>query len=83
MKEALMKASPKPEIAIDSNEFWSPKEAIRRIKEIEEHYDLLWVEEPARRWDYRGLRKMSASVMAADIIEIGADTSGISPEPCR
>jgi L-alanine-DL-glutamate epimerase-like enolase superfamily enzyme len=100
MKKALMKASVRPEISIDSNEFWSPKQAIRRIREIEEHYDLLWVEEPARRWDYRGLRKVSQSVRAAvatgenldgvedylplidneavDIVEIGAETSGIT-----
>jgi L-alanine-DL-glutamate epimerase-like enolase superfamily enzyme len=100
VRDALGKASPKPEIAIDSNEFWSPKQAIRRIREMEEQFDLLWVEEPARRWDYRGLRKVSEGIRAAvatgenldniedfmplidnhaaDIIEVGAGTSGIT-----
>jgi L-alanine-DL-glutamate epimerase-like enolase superfamily enzyme len=50
---------------IDSNEYWSPKQAIRAICEIEASFDLTWVEEPARRWDYRGLRKVSQSVKAA------------------
>ena len=65
MREALMKATKRPTLAIDSNEYWSPKQAIRKIREIEEHFDLTWCEEPARRWDYRGLRKVSQSVKAA------------------
>jgi L-alanine-DL-glutamate epimerase-like enolase superfamily enzyme len=50
---------------IDSNEYWSPKQAIRIISRIEEEFDLTWVEEPARRWDYRGLRQVSRAVKAA------------------
>jgi L-alanine-DL-glutamate epimerase-like enolase superfamily enzyme len=50
---------------VDANEYWSPKQAIRRVRAFEDHYDLTWVEEPARRWDYRGLRKVSQSVRAA------------------
>ena len=50
---------------IDSNEYWSPKQAIRNIAAFEERFDLVWCEEPARRWDYRGLRKVSQSVRAA------------------
>jgi L-alanine-DL-glutamate epimerase-like enolase superfamily enzyme len=65
MRDALQKAGKRPLLAIDSNEYWSPKQAIRKIRELEEHYDLTWVEEPARRWDYRGLRKVSQSVKAA------------------
>ena len=58
----LLPPAAKPGLMIDSNEYWSPKQAIRHIKEIEEQFDLTWVEEPARRWDYRGLRKVSQSV---------------------
>jgi len=65
MRDALMKASSRPTLAIDSNEYWSPKQAIRKIREIEEHFDLTWAEEPARRWDYRGLRKVSQNIRAA------------------
>ena len=50
---------------IDSNEYWSPKQAIRHIRRLEERFDLVWVEEPARRWDYRGLRQVSRAVNAA------------------
>lgn len=65
MRDALMKASSRPTLAIDSNEYWSPKQAIRKIREIEEYFDLTWAEEPARRWDYRGLRKVSQNIQAA------------------
>lgn len=100
MKECLSRNSKRPGLAIDSNEYWSPKQAIRYIREMERHYELLWAEEPARRWDYAGLKKVSDNVTtavatgenlddigdymalidyrAADIIEIGIGTSGIT-----
>jgi len=65
MSDALSKSGKKPLLAIDSNEYWSPKQSIRKIKEFEKKFDLMWCEEPARRWDYRGLRKVSNSINAA------------------
>ena len=65
MHDALAQSGKTPELMIDSNEYWSPKQAIRFISYFEEHFDLTWVEEPARRWDYRGLRRVSESVRAA------------------
>jgi L-alanine-DL-glutamate epimerase-like enolase superfamily enzyme len=65
MRDALATSGKRPILLIDSNEYWSPKQAIRRISQLEERFDLFWVEEPARRWDYRGLRQVSRSVRAA------------------
>jgi L-alanine-DL-glutamate epimerase-like enolase superfamily enzyme len=65
MREALSIASPRPQLMIDANEYWSPKQAVRYVRQIEQHFDLLWVEEPARRWDYDGLRLVSEQVKAA------------------
>jgi L-alanine-DL-glutamate epimerase-like enolase superfamily enzyme len=65
VKEQLSRVSKRPYLMIDSNEYWSPKQAIRAITEFEQHFDLTWVEEPARRWDYRGLRQVSQAVRAA------------------
>lgn len=65
MQEALATSKKRPELMIDSNEYWSPKQAIRRISQLEERFDLTWVEEPARRWDYRGLRQVSQGIKAA------------------
>ena len=65
MQEALEKALPNPLLMIDSNEYWSAKQAILNIREIEKHYPLFWTEEPAGRWDYRGLKKVSDNITAA------------------
>ncbi len=64
-QRALAASGKRPLLMIDSNEYWSPKQAIRRICQLEERFDLTWVEEPARRWDYRGLRQVSRGVKAA------------------
>jgi L-alanine-DL-glutamate epimerase-like enolase superfamily enzyme len=65
MQDALSIASDRPTLMIDINEYWSPKQAVRYIRQIEEKFDLAWVEEPARRWDYDGLRLVSQQVSAA------------------
>lgn len=65
MRDALAQSGKRPLLMVDANEYWSPKQAIRHIHAFEERFDLVWVEEPARRWDYRGLRKVSQSVRAA------------------
>jgi L-alanine-DL-glutamate epimerase-like enolase superfamily enzyme len=65
MRDALATSGKTPILTIDSNEYWSPKQAIRNIRFIEQHYELMWVEEPARRWDAKGLRQVSQAVTAA------------------
>ena len=65
MKEALATSGKDPILLIDSNEYWSPKQAIQHIRYFERQHEIFWAEEPARRWDYTGLRKVSQSVNAA------------------
>ena len=65
VKDALSKSSDRPLLCIDSNEYWSPKQAIRFISKLEEKFDITWAEEPARRWDYNGLKKVSDNIKAA------------------
>ena len=65
MRDALAKSGRKPELCIDVNEYWSPKQTIRFMHEIEQEYDITWIEEPARRWDIDGLRKVSDNIRAA------------------
>ena len=57
--------SQNPSLMIDANEFWSPKQAIGRIKQFEREFELVWVEEPVRRDDYRGLARVSRAVRSA------------------
>ena len=65
MQDALSVASDDPVLMIDANEYWSTKQAIRYVRQIEKKFKIAWVEEPARRWDYNGLRKVSQQVSAA------------------
>ena len=57
MREALA-TSPPPVLMVDANEYWSPKQAMGHVRLFKEPFDLTWVEEPARRWDDRGLREV-------------------------
>jgi L-alanine-DL-glutamate epimerase-like enolase superfamily enzyme len=67
MRAALIEGSgtQRPSLMIDANEFWTPKQAIRRISELEREFDLVWAEEPVRRDDHRGLARVSRGVRAA------------------
>jgi L-alanine-DL-glutamate epimerase-like enolase superfamily enzyme len=64
MHDALATSGRPPLLAVDANEFWSPKQAVQRIAELEREHELAWVEEPARRWDHAGLRQVSDHVNA-------------------
>lgn len=64
MKDALATSGKKPELLIDVNEYWSPKQTIRYMHAIESTYEITWIEEPARRWDWQGLKKVSDNIRA-------------------
>lgn len=50
-------------VMIDSNEAWSPKEAIRRLRIfLREGHEILWMEDPCLRDDYEGLREIRLAV---------------------
>ncbi|TWF80210.1 L-alanine-DL-glutamate epimerase-like enolase superfamily enzyme [Pseudonocardia hierapolitana] len=65
MRQALSKDGRTARLAIDANEYWSPKEAVRYVREVEKTFDLEWCEEPTRRWDVRGLRAVSRQIATA------------------
>lgn len=64
LHDALATSGHEPQVIVDANEYWSPKQAIQRIHALEEVFPLAWVEEPVARTDYAGLRQVSASVRA-------------------
>ncbi len=76
MKKGLERATDKPYLYVDANEMWSPKQAIRKVREMEEQFDIAWVEEPARRWDFLGLRRISDSIKAPVCAGENLDTLG-------
>jgi L-alanine-DL-glutamate epimerase-like enolase superfamily enzyme len=65
MRDALLQRTAEPVLMIDADEFWSPKQAISKVRQMEEEFDLTWVEDPVRRWDFLGLRRVSDSIRAA------------------
>ena len=49
----------RPGLMLDANESWQVKQAVRYVGALEEQVDLLWVEEPLRRWDAVGHARLS------------------------
>lgn len=78
MRDAITEGSgtTRPSLMVDANEFWTPKQAIRRISEIERQFDLVWVEEPVRRDDHLGLARVSNGIRAA--VATGENLTSIS-----
>lgn len=76
MRQALLQRTAEPALMIDADEYWSPKQAIRKVREMEEQFDLTWVEEPARRWDFLGLKRVSNRIRSAVSAGESLDTLG-------
>jgi L-alanine-DL-glutamate epimerase-like enolase superfamily enzyme len=67
---AEARPGPRPGLMLDANESWTRKQAVRHVAELERSVDLIWVEEPVRRWDAAGMvavgRGIRASVAAGE-----------------
>jgi L-alanine-DL-glutamate epimerase-like enolase superfamily enzyme len=72
VRDVLAEANPasRPGLMLDANESWTRKQAVRHVAELERAIDLIWVEEPVRRWDAEGMvavgRAIRASVAAGE-----------------
>lgn len=71
----LGRNTPSPGLMLDANESWQVKQAVRYVAAIESEIDLLWVEEPLRRWDALGHARLSAAVRAA--VATGENLTGV------
>jgi L-alanine-DL-glutamate epimerase-like enolase superfamily enzyme len=65
----------RPGLMLDANECWNRKQAVRHIVELEQTLDLIWVEEPVRRWDAEGLAAVGRGVRAS--IATGENLTGL------
>ncbi|MBB5866770.1 L-alanine-DL-glutamate epimerase-like enolase superfamily enzyme [Allocatelliglobosispora scoriae] len=65
----------RPGLMLDANECWSRKQAVRYVAELERTLDLIWVEEPVRRWDAEGLATVGRGIRAA--VASGENLSGL------
>jgi L-alanine-DL-glutamate epimerase-like enolase superfamily enzyme len=73
--EVFRRNTTRPGLMLDANESWQVKQAVRYIGTLEEELDLLWVEEPLRRWDAIGHARLSNAVRAA--VATGENLTGI------
>jgi len=73
--DALKSATSNPGLMLDANESWNLKQAVRYVSKIEEVHDLVWIEEPLRRWDAEGHARLSSSVRAA--VATGENLTGL------
>ncbi|MBD7957734.1 mandelate racemase/muconate lactonizing enzyme family protein [Microbacterium sp. Sa4CUA7] len=65
----------RPGLMLDSNESWNLKQAVRYVRELERRFDLIWVEEPLRRWDAAGHARLSSAIRAA--VATGENLTGV------
>ncbi|MEV0274386.1 mandelate racemase/muconate lactonizing enzyme family protein [Hamadaea sp. NPDC050747] len=65
----------RPGLMLDANESWNRKQAVRHVAELESHVDLIWVEEPVRRWDADGLAIVGRGIRAA--VASGENLTGL------
>lgn len=68
LKKIICGLNGKARVFLDVNQQWTPKDAIRAIRAMEEE-NLLYVEQPTPRWDLSGMRLVKESVttpIAAD-----------------
>ncbi|GIH03063.1 racemase [Rhizocola hellebori] len=65
----------RPGLMLDANEAWSRKQAVRHVCELEQTLDLIWVEEPVRRWDAEGLAMVGRGIRAS--VATGENLTGL------
>jgi L-alanine-DL-glutamate epimerase-like enolase superfamily enzyme len=77
VRDVLAEAAPgsRPGLMLDANEWWTRKQAVRHVCELERTLDLTWVEEPVRRWDAEGLAAVGRGVRAS--VATGENLTGL------
>jgi L-alanine-DL-glutamate epimerase-like enolase superfamily enzyme len=77
VREVLAEAGrgTRPGLMLDVNEALTRKQAVRHVSELERTLDLIWIEEPVRRWDAEGHAVVGRGVRAS--IASGENLSGL------
>ncbi|MFI7604464.1 mandelate racemase/muconate lactonizing enzyme family protein [Micromonospora sp. NPDC049366] len=65
----------RPGLMLDVNEAWTRKQAVRHVGELERALDLIWIEEPVRRWDAEGHATVSRGIRAS--VATGENLTGL------
>jgi L-alanine-DL-glutamate epimerase-like enolase superfamily enzyme len=77
VRDVLREANPgsRPGLMLDANESWTGKQAVRHVAELERTIDLIWIEEPVRRWDADGMVSVGRGIRAS--IAAGENLTGL------
>jgi len=77
VRDVIAEALPgvRPGLMLDANECLTRKQAVRHVAELERTLDLIWVEEPVRRWDAEGMVAVGRGVRAS--VASGENLSGL------
>jgi L-alanine-DL-glutamate epimerase-like enolase superfamily enzyme len=75
LRDVYAARSSAPALMLDANEAWHRSQAIRYVAQVEEQFDITWVEEPVRRWDAAGLAAVRAAVRAG--VASGENLTGL------
>ena len=75
LSDALAANTARPGLMLDANESWQVKQAVRYVSALEQHVDLIRVEEPLRRWDAVGHARLSTAIRAA--VATGENLTGV------
>jgi len=75
LRELYTRPGVQPRLMLDVNEALTAKDAVRHVSLIEREIDLVWIEEPVRRWDAPGLATVRNSVRAA--VATGENLTGL------
>ncbi|GAA1287198.1 mandelate racemase/muconate lactonizing enzyme family protein [Saccharothrix xinjiangensis] len=65
----------RPGLMLDVNEALTRKQAVRHVSELERVLDLIWIEEPVRRWDAEGHAVVGRGVRAS--VASGENLTGL------
>ncbi|WP_051773198.1 mandelate racemase/muconate lactonizing enzyme family protein [Saccharothrix sp. NRRL B-16314] len=65
----------RPGLMLDVNEALTRKQAVRHVGELERTLDLIWIEEPVRRWDAEGHAAVGRGIRAS--VASGENLSGL------
>jgi L-alanine-DL-glutamate epimerase-like enolase superfamily enzyme len=65
MRSVLQSVTADPVLVVDAHQGWSPRQAIRRLRDMEKEFDVAWAEDVTRSWDFPGLKQISNAIRGA------------------
>ena len=75
LRDVFARNTSAPGLMFDANESWNRSQAVRHLRQLEESFDLTWVEEPVRRWDVRGHASIRQHIRAG--VASGENLTGL------